>query len=204
MRHDLRWLLGMSFLCVILAVFTAPTHAQGYYVAVIGNDDEGVGNLETDLSGFVGGDECADVTTLWSELNGTYLYGGLGLDNLIQTVMANPGVSYVWNWGFTYQFADPYTGLCDNYSESFSDVLETHITYYHGPSLVLGYCYYSSIDCSSGVPYCPGSPPYGCTAGYNTPFGGICSQWMEATWVAVAGKCASCWGSSADSSGACN
>lgn len=206
MRHHVRWLLGMLFLFTVFAMTRTPIHAQGIYDAVSLSDDEGVGDLETDLSGFVGGSECAQVTTLWSDFNGVTAYGGDGFDNIIQTVEANPGVTYIWNWGFTYQYADPYTGLCDDFSESFTVPLSAHITYYNEPHLQgtapNQTCLWVNVVCNPPLPTATcigdvvtGPPPPACD--YDTSIlktfwlvaNGVCSQPVSQTAPDGVGAC---------------
>lgn len=198
MRRYLYFSLGVIALYTIFGTVARPIYAQGVYESVTAEDDGGVGNIETEVDGYGGG--CPNSATVWSNLDGVF---GSGVQ-VIQNAPLFDGVSYVWQWGFTVHFTNPYTGYCDSYSESFTDLLDTHTTYYGDPEFVGGNCLYNTLACEAGTsPYCPGTLPQFCP-GFNTPFGGKCSDYMHATWVTLLGTCMGCFGASRTDNGACD
>jgi hypothetical protein len=197
MSHDLRWLPGALFILTISATFCAPTHAQGVYASA----DEGVGDIATDLSGYAGSG-CPATASLYSELNGVLVQGGLGFDNIVQTVRANPGVTYIWAWGFTLRYTNPYTGLCDSYSENFAWFLSLTTTYYGAVQQVGQTCHYNSLACTAGsYPTCPQLNE---CSGVEITGNGSCSPNFRGSWLVISGTCEVCVGYQAYSPGYCN
>ena len=196
MRHDVRLLL-ILLVCAVSATFCAPAHAQGVYTS---EDLEGVGDIETDLSGYAG-TGCPATASFYSDLNGVTQNGVFGYNNIVQTVAATPGVTYIWKWGFTVYFTNPYTGYCDSYADNFTYEVASYITYYSNPVLNSGDCYYPKLACTSGNPTCvdyfipvlpTGNPPM-CTVPViqvkDLMVNGACNQGFLVTPVTQGGAC---------------
>jgi hypothetical protein len=197
MRHDLRWLPGALFVLAISTIFCAPTRAQGVYASA----DEGVGDIETDLSGYAGSG-CPATANFYSDLNGVPVQGGFGVINIVQTVEANPGVTYIWSWGFTLRYTNPYTGLCDSYAENLSWFLSLTTTYYGTKRQVGQQCYYDSLACTAGsYPTCPQLNE---CLGLEVTGDGSCTPNARGSWLVISGTCDVCFGFQAYSSGYCD
>jgi hypothetical protein len=193
MKSEMRCLLGIIFILGCSGAFSQAVHAQGVYTS----EDEGVGDIETDLSGY-DGTGCPNTASIYSDLNGVSVNGALGYNNIIQYVEATPDVTYIWNWGFTVYFTNPYTGYCDSYQESFSWGLKLTTTFYGDPYVQGDTCNYTTLACETGTPtcstitFCPGFT-------FEDP----CPEFMVGDWLVVNGTCEFCLGSGSDVPGSC-
>ena len=176
---------------VALILTGAAAKAQGVYT---GESSDSYDYIYTDVVGY--GGSCGD-TYVYSTLNGSFADGAA----VYQTLLADPGTEYSWNWGSIIYY--DILGTCHSTQSDNTYTLKITKTYYGPPPSIFrtpSYysCSYTNLACSPGTtPTCTsGSPGIAFTLG--------CPDYLVSEWLVVNGHCAFSVAASASGPGACN
>lgn len=179
----------MKMVCRSLLVFVGAVvhsmYGQGFYTTY---QIDGGSYIQTDAIGYPGSGSCGSLS-LWNAFNGNYVSAWAPVD-LMSGSYGSDGVSYAWNYGYSFQYLSPY-GYCVASSVAWYDLLGFAVTTARNAAVysdMTGWCAQSTICTNTASPRCPISKVYvgGANVACLTVFG---SSWREYLVVILDGTC---------------
>lgn len=181
-----------TYRLIVLGIAIAATsvnlRAQGVYDEVSADPYDDIYTSVVSYGGSCGS------PYIYSTLNGSEADGY----SVYQTLAANPGADYTWNWSYSQPWSSP-TG-CAVITISYDWLIGIHTTSYGPPPYVTqDTCTYTMLACAYGTPKCNKSSYPGIT------FVPACPSYMLGQWLVLTGNCIAVYGAaSAPGPGPCN